>query len=329
MTLQRRQFLMAGSAGLLASAGLPAGAQSLPENARVFAGFAPGGTVDVTARRVADKLRDVLARSVAVENRTGAGGQVALSALKTAAPDGLTLCVSPMSMLGIYPHTYKSLPYDPVADFAPVSMAVRFDMGFGVGPRVPASVRTVPEFIAWAKANPKEASFGSPAPGSVPHFMGELLGRAGGLPDFKHIGYRGSQPAMVDMMGGTLAAVSSPVGEFLPHLPSGKVRLLATSGPVRNKFAPAVPTFVEQGFKDFVLDEWFGVFAPARTPAETINRIAAAVRRGLAAPDVIEGLGQMGLEARASTPAELATLLKKDSERWAPIVKSIGFTAES
>lgn len=329
MTFQRRQFLLAGTAGIATLAGLPARAQGLPDNARVFAGFAPGGTVDVTARRVADKLRDVIAKAVAVENRTGAGGQVALAALKGATPDGLTLAVSPMSMLGIYPHTYKKLPYDPVADFMPVSLAVRFDFGFAVGPMVPASVRTLADYVAWVKANPKEGSFGSPAPGSVPHFVGELFGRAAGVPDFKHVGYRGSQPAIMDMMGGQLSAVSAPVGEFLPHLASGKVRLLATSGPARSKFAPGVPTFVEQGFKDFVYDEWFGVFAPARTPADTVNRIAAAVRSALASKDTIDGLAQMGLEARASTPAELTALLKKDTERWAPIVKSIGFTAES
>jgi tripartite-type tricarboxylate transporter receptor subunit TctC len=329
MTFHRRHFLLAGSAGIAALAGLPARAQSIPDNARIYAGFAAGGTVDVTSRRVADKLRDVLAKQVTVENRTGAGGQVALSALKAAAPDGLTLVVTPMSMLGIYPHTYKKLPYDPTADFVAVSLAVRFEFGFGVGPLVPASVRTVNDYAAWVKANPKEASFGSPAPGSVPHFVGELFGRAANLPDFRHVGYRGSQPAIMDLMGGQLSAVSAPVGEFMPHLASGKVRLLATSGQARNKFVPDAPTFVEQGFKDLVFEEWFGVFAPARTPAEMINRISAGVRNALASKDLIDGLAQMGLEARGSTPAELAAMLKKDSERWGPIVKAIGFTADS
>lgn len=329
MRIQRRDILRAGAAGMVSLAGLPLRAQALPDNARIFAGFAPGGTVDVTARRLAEKLRDQMAKSVSVENRTGGGGQVALAALKAAAPDGLTLAVSPMSMLGIYPHTYKKLPYDPVADFSPVSQAVRFDFGFGVGPLVPATVRSLADFAAWAKAHPKEASFGSPAPGSVPHFVGELFGQAAGLPEFKHVGYRGSQPAIVDMMGGQLASVSAPVGEFLPHLASGKVRLLATSGPARNRFASNVPTYVEQGFKDFVYDEWFAVFAPARTSPEILARLSTVVRQALASKEVIDGLGQMGLEARSSTSAELAALLKRDTERWGPIVKSIGFTAES
>lgn len=327
--MQRRQFVLSTTAAAgLALAGTASRAQGLPETARIYAGFAAGGTVDVTARRIADKLREVLAKSVVVENRTGAGGQIALSALKTATPDGLTLLVTPMSMLGIYPHTYKKLPYEPAVDFQPVSQAVRFDFGFAVGPMVPASVKTLGEFIAWCKANPRDANFGSPAAGSVPHFVAELFGRAAGV-DLKHAPYRGTQPAIVDLMGGQIAAVSGPVGEFLQHLPTGKVRLLATSGAARNKFAPDVATYAEQGFKDIVFDEWFGVYMPAKVPADALNRAVTAVRSALSSPEVVDALGKMGLEARASSPAELAALLKRDSERWAPLIKQIGFTADS
>jgi tripartite-type tricarboxylate transporter receptor subunit TctC len=327
MNIQRRHFIAAAASGLTI-APWTARAQALPETAKVLAGFAPGGTVDVTARRVADKLRDVVARTVVVENRTGAGGQIALSALKASPSDGLTLIVTPMSMLGIYPNTYKKLPYDPVADFLPVSQVVRFDFALAVGTMVPASVRTLPEFVAWCKANPTSASFGSPAAGSVPHFVGELFGRAAGI-KLDHVPYRGTQPAILDLIGGSLAAVSGPVGEFLQHLPSGKVRLLTTSGAARNKFAPTVPTYTEQGFKDIVFDEWFGLFAPAKTPPETINKLSTALRGILASADVVEALAQMGLEAKFSTPAALAALLKKDTDRWAPLIKTIGFSAES
>lgn len=326
--MHRRHFVVSSVAAGLALAGTAVRAQGLPDTARILAGFAPGGTVDVTARRVADKLRDVFAKSVVVENRTGAGGQIALSALKTSAADGLTLLVTPMSMLGIYPHTYKKLPYDPVADFQPVSQAVRFDFGLAVGPMVPASVKTLGEFAAWCKANPGNANFGSPAAGSVPHFVAELFSRAAAL-DLRHVPYRGTQPAIADLIGGQIASVSGPVGEFLQHLPGGKVRLLATSGATRSRFAPGVATYAEQGFKDIVFDEWFGFFMPAKVPAEALNRAAAAIRAALAAPDVVEGLAQMGLEARPSTPAELAALLKRDSERWAPLIKTIGFSADS
>lgn len=328
--MQRRHFLLSTAATAAALGPVLARAQApaLPETARILAGFAPGGTVDVTARRIAEKLRDVLAKSVVVENRTGAGGQIALSGLKASPADGLTLAVTPMSMLGIYPHTYKKLPYDPVADFQPVSQAVRFDFGFGVGPMVPASVKTLAEFVAWCTANPKDANFGSPAAGSVPHFVAELFSRAAGL-DLKHVPYRGTQPAITDLMGGQIASVSGPVGEFLQHLPTGRVRLLATSGATRSKFAPDVPTYAEQGFKDIVFDEWFGIFMPAKVPADALNRAATGIRTALTSPEIVDALAKMGLEARPSTPAELAALLKKDSERWAPLIKQIGFTAES
>jgi len=265
---------------------------------------------------------------VVVENRTGAGGQIALSALKATPPDGSTLALTPMSMLGVYATTYKKLPYDPVADFLPVSQAVRFDFGLAVGPQVPSSVRTLADFVAWCKSNPGNANFGSPAAGSVPHFVAELFGRAAGI-DFKHIPYRGTQPAIADLMGGQLASVSGPVGEFLQHAPTGKVRLLATSGAKRSKFASTVPTYAEQGFKDIVFDEWFGFYVPAKTAPDIVTKLAGAIQTSLAAPEMIDSLGQMGLEATPSTPAELAALLKKDTERWAPLIKSIGFTAES
>jgi tripartite-type tricarboxylate transporter receptor subunit TctC len=231
-------------------------------------------------------------------------------------------------MLGIYPHTYKKLPYDPVADFTPVSQAVRFDFGFAVGPMVPATVKTLAEYVAWCKANPASANYGSPAAGSVPHFVAELFGRAAGM-DFKHVPYRGTQPAIVDLMGGQVSSVSGPVGEFLQHLPTGKVRLIATSGPARNKFAPAVPTYVEQGFKDIVFDEWFAFYLPPKASADVSTKLGNAIRAALASQDVIDGLAQMGLEAKPSSGAELAALLKKDTDRWAPLVKQIGFTADS
>jgi len=162
----------------------------------------------------------------------------------------------------------------------------------------------------------------------VPHFVAELFGRAAGI-DFKHVPYRGTQPAIVDMMGGQLASVSGPLGEFLQHLSTGKVRLLATSGPARSKFAPNVSTYAEQGFKDIVFDEWFAFYLPAKASPEVVNRLSAAIRTALSSPEVVDALAQMGLEAKPSTPVELAALLKRDTDRWAPLIKTIGFTADS
>jgi tripartite-type tricarboxylate transporter receptor subunit TctC len=327
MTNNRRQILQLALTGLAAGMPLIGRAQSI-ENLKIISGFAAGGTVDTLARRVATHLAGPYAKSAIVDTRAGAGGQIAISALKTSAPDGGSLLVTPMSMLGIYPHTYKKLPYDPMTDLTPVSLGVVFDMGFAVGPMVPATVKTVPEFLEWCKANPTNANFGSPAPGSVPHFVGELIGRSGKV-DMRHVGFRGSQPAILDLIGGQIAAVSAPVGEFLQHLSGGKVRLLATTGTTRNKFVPGTGTLIEQGMKDMVFGEWFGFYLPGKASADVVAKANAAIRAALADKDVVSGLAAMGLEAKSSSPAELAAILKTDTEKWGPIVKAIGFTAES
>ncbi|WP_445288275.1 Bug family tripartite tricarboxylate transporter substrate binding protein, partial [Variovorax atrisoli] len=288
---------------------------------------AAGGTSDTTCRRLATKLGGDYAKTVVVDNRTGAGGQIAVGYVKGRPADGSTILQTPTSILTIYPHIYKKLPYDPMVDITPVSLACIFDFGFAVGPAVPASVKTVPEFLAWAKANPAGANYGSPAAGSTPHFIGALLGKKGGV-ELKHAAYRGTQPAMLDLLGGNISAVSGPIGDITQHLPTGKVRILGVSGAKRSRFAPEVPTFGEQGLKDMAHSEWFAFFLPAKASPELVAKLNAAMKNALVQKDVIDGLGTFGLEAMSSTPAELTELLKKDTAKWGPIVKEVGFTAE-
>lgn len=329
MSRSRRHFIQSGAGGLLlASLGREALAQGQVDALKIITGFTPGGTSDTICRRVAERLAPGYARSAIVENKSGAGGQIAVQAVKAASPDGTTVLQTPMSMLGIYPHIYKKLPYDPVADLSPVSLGCTFDFGLAVGPAVPASVKTVPDYVAWCKANPDKANFGSPAAGSVPHFIGALLGKNAGV-EIRHVAFRGTQPAILDMIGGQLPAVSGPIGEFTQHVAAGKIRLLGASGARRSPFAPTTPTFTEQGLKDFVFEEWFGFYVPAKTPADVIGRLNTAMRAALAAPETVNGLAQMGLEAKSSSPAELAARLKADTDRWAPLVKAIGFTADA
>ncbi|MFZ9509653.1 MAG: Bug family tripartite tricarboxylate transporter substrate binding protein [Burkholderiaceae bacterium] len=328
MNFHRRDLLQStAAAALLSAIGTRAWAQTV-DTLKIVTGFPPGGTSDTICRRVAERLAPGYARVAVVENKTGAGGQIAVQTVKAAPPDGSTVLQTPMSMLGVYPHIYKKLPYDPVADVLPVTLGCTFDFGFAVGPQVPASVRNVPEFLAWCKANPALANFGSPAAGSVPHFIGVLMGKQANV-DLKHVPFRGTQPAILDMIGGQIAAVSGPIGEFTQHVVAGKCRLLAATGAKRSPFAPNTPTLVEQGLKDFAFEEWFGFYVPAKTPADVINRLNTAMRAALAAPETVNGLATMGLEARSSTPAELAARLKADTDRWGPLVKTIGFTADS
>ena len=329
MKITRRAVVGSSAAALLTGLGARTWAQAAAfDTVRLITGFPPGGTSDTICRRVASKLAPGYGKSGVVENRAGAGGQIAIQGFKSLPPDGTALLQTPMSMLGIYPLIYKKLQYDPVTDVMPVSLGAVFDFGFAVGPAVPVSVRNVPEFLDWCKANPTQANFGSPGAGAVPHFIGVLIGRSAGI-ELKHVPYRGTQPAILEMIGGQIQAVSGPVGEFIQHVAAGKCRLLATTGAQRSKFAPSVPTLVEQGLKDMAFSEWFGFYLPAKAPAEVVQRANAALRTALAEREVIEGLELMGLESKSSTPAELGAMLKADSERWAPVVKAIGFTADS
>ena len=329
MSTHRRQFLQAGAAfGALASLPTALRAQSL-ELVKIINGFPPGGTADATARRIGERMvGSPYAKNVVVDNKPGAGGRIACDVVKSAPPDGATLLLTPYSMMSVYPHIYRTLSYDPVKDFVPVSIGAVMTHALTVGPMVPASVKSVKDYLAWAKANPDKANYGSPAAGSTPHFLGALLGLNNNV-DLKHVPYRGSAPAVADMIGGTLASTSTPTGDALANHRAGKVRILATSGAQRTPFTPDVPTYAEQGFPELTTEEWFGFYAPARTPANLVAAANAAINQAIKEKTVVDALALMGLVARGSTPAEMEKSQREEFTRWGPLVKKIGFTAES
>ena len=326
MTLSRRQTLALAA---FAAVPLRAGAQTI-EQPKFLYGFPAGSSGDITARRVAERIAgSAYAKNAAlVENKPGAGGRIALDALKTSPADGSVLALTPFSPISIYPHVYKKLGYDPVADFVPVSIASIMHHGLAVGPVVPASVTDVKSFVAWAKANPDKANYGSPAAGSTPHFLGALLGLSQNV-ELKHIPYRGSVPGITDVVGGQIAAMFTPAGDFLPNHKAGKLRLLATSGRARLPFATDVATFAEQGFAELTTEEWFGFYAPAKTPAAMVAAANAAINAALKDKSVIDGLSVVGLLAQGSTQEEMLRSQRVEFERWGPLVKRIGFTADS
>jgi tripartite-type tricarboxylate transporter receptor subunit TctC len=328
MTTRRQFAIQLGRWATLGSAALntAARAQATPDLARLVVGFPPGGSTDNVARRLAEKLRGLYAQNVIVDNKPGAGTQIAVTALKDAAPDGNTLLLSPPSPFSIYPHTYRKLPYA-AEDVQAVSLVCTFPFALAVGPAVPESVRSLPEFIGWLKANPGKGSFGSPSSGSTPHLVGSLLGQLAGV-EFTHVGYRGDGPGLQDLMGGQITAYSTVLGSYMPHLQSGRLRLLAVSGTERNAFVPALPTYREQGYA-LDMTEWFGIFVPARTPAATVQRAAEAVRTAVAQPDFVRGLAEFGMTAQASPPREMAERVRKETELWRVHVKRIGFSADS
>jgi tripartite-type tricarboxylate transporter receptor subunit TctC len=230
--------------------------------------------------------------------------------------------------MAIYPHIFSKLTYDANKDFVPVSIAAIMHHGFAVGPIVPASVKNIKDFLAWAKANPKDASYGSPGAGSTPHFIANLLSLQSGV-EMKHVPYRGSVPGVSDVVGGQIAAMCTPSGDFLQFHRTGKLRLIATSGKERSPFSSDVATFAEQGFPELTTEEWFGFYAPAKTPAAVVASANAAINVALKEKSVIDSLAATGLIAKGSTPEEMARSQKAEFDRWGPLVKKIGFTAES
>ena len=333
-TFTRRRALQSLGLPLASSALAPwtAFAQNtMPvEQVKIVCGFPVGGTADTTSRRVGDKLAgSTYSRNAAmVENKTGAGGRIAIEAVKNANPDGSTLLLSAYSMLLIYPHIYRSLSYDTFKDFAPVSIASVLSHGLAVGPMVPASVKNVKDFLAWCKANPDRANYGSPAAGSTPHFLGALLSLESGVA-MQHVAYRGSVPGVTDVIAGQISAMFTPHGDFLANHRAGKLRILATSGKQRSLFVPDIPTFAEQGFSGLTVEEWFGFFAPAKTPANVIATANAAINNALKDKGVVDSLALQGLSPLGSSPDEMAKEMRRLYEQWGPIVKRIGFTAES
>lgn len=318
--------LTAASLGSLASFG--ALAQAV-ESVKIIGGFPPGGVADAATRRVAERLGGSYSKSPAiVENRVGAANRIATEVVKNAAPDGRTLLSTPYSSMSLYPHTYPKLGYDPVKDFSPISTIASFSYALAVGPMVPASVKTVSDYVAWCKTNPKDASFASPSAGTTAHFLGVLLALNSGT-DIRHVPYRGSQPGVVDVLGGQIASMFTPVGDFMQHHRLGKLRVLGTSGAKRSPFLPDVPNFAEQGYGYLTSEEWFGIYAPARTPPAIISAANAAITTALRDKSVIDSLATFGLTAMPSTPEEMARSQKEALDHWGPLIKRIGFTAES
>lgn len=323
--MQRRTFTAALAGTLLAGLNGRAGAQAnLP---RILVGFPAGGSVDTSARRVAEAWRGRMAESVLVEQKVGAGGRLAIVALKDAPADGQTLLLSPSSMFTIYPHVYRKLQYRADADAVPVAPIADATAGFGVGPMVPAAVKTLAQFVDWAKANPAGAAYASPAAGAMPHFLGNQFERAAGI-TLTHVPYRGAAPGMQDLMGGQIASGCFILGDFLPHLASGRVRLLGVTDTKRSRFAPEVPTFEEQGFKGIVGVESYGLFLPARTPAALVERVSDLARLALRESAVTEGLAKLGFEPAWMAPADYARRLAREREQWGPIVKASGFSSD-
>jgi tripartite-type tricarboxylate transporter receptor subunit TctC len=331
--MDRRVFTQASMVAAITAALNPSAfAQSaMPfEQIKVLYGFPPGSAGDICARRVADKFggSSYTKNNGVIDSKPGAGGQIALNLLKTAPTDGSVIAMTPFSAISLYPHIFKNLQYKPFEDFQPISTASMIHHGLAIGPMVPASVKDVKGFLAWAKANPAQASYGSPAAGSTPHFIGALLGLNTNT-ELKHVPYRGSVPGVTDVVGGQIAAMVTPHGDFIANHKAGKMRIIATSGKTRSPFVPDVATFAEQGFPELTVEEWFGFYAPAKTPANVIAAANAAINAAVKDKAVIDAFTIVGLIPFAGTAAEQLKSSQVEFERWGTLIKRIGFTADA
>lgn len=325
--LNRRNFLeRAGATAALASGFTgPAWSQELRRLSRIILGFPAGGSNDTIARLLAEKMQGRYAQSIVVENRAGAGGRLGVDAVVKAAPDGATLLQTPGSILTLYPHIFRSLPYDALRDLTPVSPICTLDFVLAVGPATPA--RTVGEYVAWCKADAKNATYASPAAGASPHFVGLMFAQAAAL-GLTHVGYKGSAPAVQDLMGGQVPAYFGVLPDVTQHLKSGRLRVLATSGSRRSAATPDVPTFQEAGFGSVQAQEWYGMLLPGRAPAAVVAALNGALQQALRDPDVLERFKALNVDAAPSSPEAFAERIRSERERWAPVVKASGFKAE-
>lgn len=320
-----RRNLLAATAASAALAPL-AGWSSQP--IRLVVGFTAGGAADFVARQLAVHLADALGQTVVVDNRPGAGGRIAVDAVKHAKPDGLTLLVTPGSILTIYPHVYDKLSYNPLTDLAPIASLCALPYSVNVGPLVPDSVRTLQELGTWLKAHPKMASYGSPGAGTTPHFLGAMFAAGFGA-EYVHAPYKGGSLALQDVMGGQLPSSFNVVSESVPYANSPKVRILAVSSAQRIPQLPQVPTFAEQGMPEMTSQEWIGLLAPKGTAPALVERLHAAANQSFANAKVQQALAEMAFSVTPATQAEFAQMLASDIAKWAPVVKSTGFKAEA
>jgi tripartite-type tricarboxylate transporter receptor subunit TctC len=309
-----------------AALALPAAAQewSPTKTVRIIVPIV-GGTNDIMARLVAPELQKALGQSVVVENRGGAGGNIGADLVAKSAPDGHTLLVGYNGPIAVNVSLFKNMPYDPVRDLAPITLAVTAPQFLAVHPSVPA--KNVAEFVALAKASPGKLAYASVAIGSASHLTMEMLKSASGI-DLVHVPYKGSHPAVVDLIGGQVSAAFLVPGNILEFVKDGRAKLIASTGTKRFAATPDVATMIEQGYPDFVAVTWIGFLAPAGTPRPVIDRLNKEIVRILHMPEIRAKLDEMQMDLVAGSPEQFAQWIRAEIPRWGKVIKDTGAKAD-
>ena len=316
---------------IAALAGLAACAEGAAEPAypmrpvRFIVPFAPGGSTDTLARTLAQRLSDALGQQVVVDNRAGGNGNIGTEIVARAAPDGHTIVLGYIANLGIGPSLYAKLPFDPVRDFAPVTLLAVAPNILVAHPSVP--VKNVRELVAYAKANPQKVNYASAAVASLGHLAGELLNSSAGI-QMQHVPYKGSGQAVIDLLAGQVQIMVSGMSSVMPHIKGGKLRPLAVTGAQRSPATPEVPTIAEAGYPGFEASAWYSVMAPAGTPKPVVSRLNGEILRALKMPEVKDRLENVGFELVGSSPEACGAYIKSEIAKWAKVVKASGVKAE-
>lgn len=288
-------------------------------------GFAPGGATDNVARTIAKSMAEELGQNVVVENRAGAGGNIATDYVARAEADGHTLLLGSVGSLTVAPHMNSKLPYQPLKDFAPVTMAVVFSNVLIVQPTMKAN--SLADYIKLAKEQPGKITYASPGIGGAGHLSGELLKMRADI-DITHVVYKGGGPAMLAMLGGEIDSFIATPPSAGQHIKSGKVRALAVTGPKRDPLLPDVPTVAEQGYPGFEVLNWYAYVVPAKTPKAVVDKLNQVLVKILKDPEVIVKLEKAGLSPSPSTPAELAAYMQREYDTWGTVIRKVGIKAD-
>jgi len=307
------------AAAAIAAVSLNAAAADYPTRAiRMVVPFPAGGTTDILARVAGQKITEALGQQVIIDNRGGAGGNIGTELVAKSPPDGYTLLTDPGSTLTINPHAYSRLGFDPVKDFAPITILAEVPNILEVHPSLP--VKNVKELIALAKSKPGQINYASTGAGQSTHLSMELFKSMAGI-DVNHIPYKGSAPALVDIIGGQVSLMFDNMPTSLPHVRAGKLRALAVSTARRSFALPQLPTVAESGLPGFEVSVWFAVLAPAATPRDIVQKLNAVLVKALQSPDVKQRLAEQGAAPVGNTPEQFAATIQRDLAKWAKVVK--------
>ena len=325
--MKRRTVLAAAAAACaLSLAPLAAHAQAFPTKPiTIVVPFSAGGTTDILARVVGQYMSKDLGQPVIVDNRAGAGGNIGAQNVARAAADGYTLLMGTVGTHAINQSLYKKMAFDPIKDFAPLTRVALVPNLLVANPGQP--FKNVKELVAYAKANPGKVTFGSSGSGSSIHLSGEMFQQMAGV-EMQHIPYKGSSPAVTDLLGGQIAVMFDNMPSAIGHVKAGKLRPLAVTTPKRSPALPDVPTIAEAGVPGYAATSWFGLLAPANTPAPVLAKLNAAILKALADPDVKKKMAEQGAEPYGEKPEQFAEFIRSETAKWGKIVKQSGATAD-